>query len=1591
MIKNHTLYLVFFITFFSQNLSSQNFWQQLEKKESSYHNNDILPRKSVPKKYALVSLELQKFENHLINQKSRGNKKIIKLPNASGDLKRFLVKETSYLAPKLAAKYPMIKSYSAQGIDDPTAIAKISLGTNGLHALISSGNKSTLYIDPFTINKRQYIVYNRNDLKTENNNFNCQVEEASKKIVTPSILQKNANDGKLRTFRMALACTGEYSQFHLKRQNIPNTATEAVKKAAILSAMNTTMARVNEVYERDLAVRMVIVNNNDDLIFLDENTDGFTNNDPDFLIDESQQKCDAIIGNTNYDIGHTFSTGGGGLAQLSSVCVTGNKALGITGRGQPIDDPFDIDYVAHEIGHQFGATHTFNGTAGSCSGNTTTSTSVEVGSGTTIMAYAGICAPQNVQNNSDDYFHTVSIAQMWAHVNGTGNCATQSNTNNDAPVANAGPNVSIPKGTPFVLKATATDPQGTASLTYNWEQTDSEIATMPPLPTNTIGPTFRSLPSSSSPNRYLPTLTNVVNDTSDEWIVLPSVARELNFALTVRDNNAAGGSSDRDDMTVTVTDAEAFTVTAPNNSVTWGTGSSQTITWNKGTTDQSPINCTKVNIKLSVDGGLTFPITLKENTDNDGSEDIIIPNNPTTEARIIVEAADNIFYNVNATNFTIDSTPTFLVSNETNQQNICNTANNNVEYTLNFQFINGFSETVTLSATNLPTGANAVFTPTTINANGDVVMTINNLEGTAQQDYTVVVNAESATVSQSANASLKIIGDDFSMLSLTAPANTATDINVSPSFEWVADSNATSYYIEVATDASFASTVINETVPTTNTYIPSSPLKGITKYFWRVKPINNCGEGAFSEISEFTTELPSYCSSTFTDEAGGSEHITNVTFNSINNNSGNDTADGYEDFTSISTAIKRTQSHQVNVTFNTAGYQDHCYVFIDWNQDYKFDKATERYDLGNQTEEVVTAALNIRVPDDAVLGETRMRVIIEYYQNDAPNGEGACDDDHTSEWGETEDYTVIIEEKPQPDFTLTNTSDYLSICNQAINEQMFSFDYKQLFGFNEDVSFSITGAPANTTNTLNSTIVNTSNSINFTINNLKNADAGDYTMIITATSNSITKSITILFNISDTICNASGNTVSQISTTFVNFGDINNTSTKTNGYSDFKSITTEVTRNSVYNLIANANSDGDKTVRTFAWIDWNQDCLFDNSEKYDLGEVTNANEATSNSGIPITIPSDALTGSTTFRIITKLTDDGNPNSCEIDFNGEVEDYTININPSFSIENTSGNGSICNNVTNEFTYLINYTTLNEFNETVTFTTENLPDNATVNFSTSTINSNGIVSVTISNLTNVTPNDYIIRLNATSSSVIKTINLNLSVSDTLCKSSGNTESQISITNVSFGEIENVSTKTTGYSDFTAIKTTVIRGENYDLNTSINPDGSSTVKTYAWIDWNQDCLFENSERYDLTTNKITISVPDDAILGATTLRISTKVKDFSNSCELDFNGEVEDYSIIIEESFATQKSLFSDLKLYPVPLSSDEKLTINFKVKSKDLTIVKLFNLRGQLLDVQEFATVSSQFNQEVEFTKVSSGIYLLHIENDGKIKINKILIR
>jgi len=1006
---NPIAFLVLFVFFFSFVSAAQTQeWSLIKINETAISQEKLMVRKEMPTTYQLYNLKESSFRNKIGAVKQTKNK-TIQIPTSQG-LKTFYIEEASNFSKELAAKYVNIKTYSGKQVDNNAIKMRFSKGIDGYHFAVYEPGKPSFYVDSYTKDNKKLIAYSKNNLQKKASNFTCEVLELEAVKIASSFENKITNDGLLRTYRLAVATTAEYSQFQLNRLDISTSATVAVKKEAVLSAVNTTITRIGGVFENDLGVKFELVANNDAIIFLDSENDGFSNSDASSLINESQNKIDAFIGSTNYDVGHTFSTGAGGLAGLGVVCIPNKKASGVTGIGAPFGDEFDIDFVAHEFGHQFGANHTFNGTTGSCAGgNRNNSTAVEPGSGTTIMGYAGICSGQNVLIDSHDNFHSVSIAEMTAIISSSATCATTSDANNTAPTADAGLDYAIPKSTPFILKGVATDVDEANGLTYNWEQIDTEVGfPIPPVSTNGGGAMFRSLPSSTVSSRFMPVLSTVISgSTSSTWEVLPSVERVLDFSLTVRDNHSGAGSTARDDVRISVTDAVAFTVTSQNIATVWNAGSTQNITWNKGTSDVAPINCKSITIKLSEDGGLTFPITLISNTANDGSENIIVPNNVTTQARIMIAAADNIFYNVNDVNFEIESTsPSFVIKNNSGDLSACNTGDQTVNYTLNLDFINGFTEDVTFVASGQPTGSVVAFSPTTLNSDGDVVMSVSNLDGVAEQEYTINIQGNSTSINQDIDVLLGITASSLGVITLSSPEDGATNTSLTETLAWQAEVNASSYVIQVASDAGFTS-VVSSGIPTINSY-EATNLEGGATYYWRVKASNSCNEGILSSVFSFTTEDPEYCVSTFTDEAGGIEHITNVTFNTINNNSGNDTFDGYQDFTAVNTVVLRESNHTISVTFDTGGFQDHCYVFIDWNQDFVFDKTTERYDLGSKLENVSTATFPIKVPSDARFGKTRMRVLIEYYYSDNASGDGPCDADHLTEWGETEDYSVTI-------------------------------------------------------------------------------------------------------------------------------------------------------------------------------------------------------------------------------------------------------------------------------------------------------------------------------------------------------------------------------------------------------------------------------------------------------------------------------------------------------------------------------------------------------------------------------------------------------
>ncbi|MGV3695874.1 reprolysin-like metallopeptidase [Flavobacterium sp.] len=627
---------------FAQNKS--NLWNAATKKS----NMVPLEAKMQLPEHHLFDLSLSTLRSNLQNAPARAaNAKsgtILSLPNADGVLERYSVYENSIMDPALAARYPEIKSYIGVGIDNPSATAYFSVSPLGFKSMVLAPDKSAVFIEPLSADLGTYTVYRKSDKKQSLTPFECSVIDEALPQVSGADARPNADDGLMRTFRLAMSCTGEY------------TAYFGGTKALALAAINNSITRCNGVFEKDFGARMIIIANTDAVIYTSASTDPYAAaaNMSQWNA-QLQSTLTSVIGEANYDIGHLFgATGGGGNAGcIGCICVNGQKGSGITSPndGVPMGDNFDIDYVAHEIGHQMGANHTW--THG---GNEGTGVQMEPGSGSTIMGYAGITS-LDVQPHSDAYFHAVSIQQVTNNLK-TKTCSVNTATGNAIPVVNAGADYTIPKSTPFMLTASATDANGDA-LTYNWEQMNSQTTSAVPSATKTTGVNYRSYNSTTSPTRYFPrmasVLTGATTTAGSELTVeaLSSVARTLNFRVTVRDNRAGGPSNNSDDTVITVNaTAGPFTVSSPNTAVSYVGGSTQTVTWAVAGTTANGVNCANVDILLSTDAGNTWT-TLLGATPNDGTQAVTIPNTPGTTNRIMVKGTNHIFFDVSNTNFTI--------------------------------------------------------------------------------------------------------------------------------------------------------------------------------------------------------------------------------------------------------------------------------------------------------------------------------------------------------------------------------------------------------------------------------------------------------------------------------------------------------------------------------------------------------------------------------------------------------------------------------------------------------------------------------------------------------------------------------------------------------------------------------------------------------------------------------------------------------------------------------------------------------------------------------------------------------------------------
>ena len=853
--------------------SQQSDWAPTNKSVSldqvSYNQDHM------PSTFKTFTLNITAFSSKLENAPIRGqffkkSSNIISIPTLEGKAENYRVLDTEILHPELAAKFPNIKSYVGESIENPGTYARFSVSRAGFHAQIFTAGEPTRYVDPYTKDKSVYIVYSRADMENKKpHEFVCDTDDTispkAMEMIENFPRQKAVDDGNLRQYRLALSSTGEYSNLF---SNVLDS--EVQRKEDVMAQMVVAMTRVNGVYEKEMGVTFQFIANNDLLIYLDPVTDPWT----DEHNDKTQEVTDMVIGYENYDIGHNFNnTGGGNAGCIGCICApteaedpeypdAGSKGSGHTGLPNPTGDPFYIDYVSHEMGHQMGGYHTHNAT-GTCL-KTGNNTEVEPGSGTTIMGYAGICPGQDVQNQSDDYFHYVTIRDISANIQ-TGvssQCPTIIPIANQAPTANAGPDRMMPIGTAFALTGIGSDPDVADQLTYTWEQNDIEnMQGATPMPAATAGPMFRSRRGTTSPTRFFPQMSDILaNNLAPTWEVIPQATRDLEFALTVRDNILYGGQTADDTMNVSTTStAGPFTVASQSTPTTWTQGQSQLIAWNVANTNLALVNSQIVDILFSPAGDFSDTMVLASETPNDGMENIIVPSTLTSTGRLMVKAADHIFLAVNIAAITVNesSDATFFLETTDLEKTTC-TSNGSIVYNIDHTPTSSQTEPTTLSASGLPAGTTASFDTNPVSTDTAVAMTIDNLNSAVSGVYTITITGTTSAETKTQDVVLNLKSTAFGISSLSQPANNMFEASTAPTYMWEADpnGNADRYRIEVSENSNF-STLTESAIVDTNSYNSMVLLNDETAYFWRIKPINECGEGNFTNPSTFTTGINS--------------------------------------------------------------------------------------------------------------------------------------------------------------------------------------------------------------------------------------------------------------------------------------------------------------------------------------------------------------------------------------------------------------------------------------------------------------------------------------------------------------------------------------------------------------------------------------------------------------------------------------------------------------------------------------------------------------------------------------------------------------
>ncbi len=863
MSKMYKLLLAVFAVSISFTVSAQeNYWSS-RSDNSGITTDKAVARQSFPTEFKLFSLNIEPLRQKLFSavNSRENNSVIISLPNADGNMEQFQVYEASNFEPELQARFPEIRAFSGKGITDKAAMLKLSISPQGIQTMVfRTEGKPNEYIEPYSADHTVYAAFkskrNKGGLPWVCSAPDQQLAQSLNENV--SFLRPESNAGELKTMRLAQSCNGEYANWF--------GATSSAQVALVLAAYNATLTRCNGCYEKDLAIHLNLIPTTDQVIYYNPATDPYTT-----MANwnaQLQATLTSVIGEANYDIGHMFgaSGGGGNAGCIGCVCVNGQKGSGITSPadGIPQGDNFDIDYVAHEVGHQMGGNHTFSH---SLEG---TGVNKEVGSGITIMGYAGITG-FDVAPHSIDIFHEASIQQIQVNMAGkTCPVTTSLSGINATPVVAPVSNYTIPITTPFALTGSATDADGSDVLTYCWEQNDNSPVSgsqSVASPTKAAGPNWLSFSPTTNPTRLFPRLSTILTgasvtgplpggDAGTNIEALSSISRTLNFRLTVRDNRAYNGTSvgqtQFTDMVVTV-DASGgpFLITTQNTATSWEAGSTQTISWSVNNTTAAPFNCANVKISLSTDGGNTFPIVLANSTANDGTENIVVPMNLTSTGRIKVEAIGNIFFDINNASITITPPPNgFTFNSPAPVTAPCPAPDVMTSGNLTATWVGTFTGDVSLSGTVSPAGPTVSFGSTTLTqAAPSTTVSLTGMSTLSPGNYTVTVTGTGSGAPTQTRNIIFTINPGSGPAITTQPANQSACVGNTATFTVVATGT---YQWQVNTGSGFT----NISGATAASYTTAAVTTGMNGYQYQCIVSGQCGSTTTSSAALTVNTVP---------------------------------------------------------------------------------------------------------------------------------------------------------------------------------------------------------------------------------------------------------------------------------------------------------------------------------------------------------------------------------------------------------------------------------------------------------------------------------------------------------------------------------------------------------------------------------------------------------------------------------------------------------------------------------------------------------------------------------------------------------------